>query len=261
MNLTYLDSNSWLIELGNTRILLDPWLVGDLVLGGTPWLFRASRSTPHPIPEHVDLILLSQGLADHAHPETLKVLDRTIPVVASPSAAKIVTDLGYQQVTALAHGEWFDWQGRLTIQAFPGSPIGPFLTENAYLLADTVQQERLYYEPHGYHHPSLQQEKPVDVVITPLINAELPLVGPIIKGQDSALTIAQWLRPQVMLPTAAGGDVEYEGVLLTLLREVGTLEAVQTLLQENGLSTRVLQPKSGDRLDLTFAASNPSTGS
>lgn len=256
MNLTYLDSNSWLIDLGHTRILLDPWLVGDLVLGGASWLFRASRRKPHPIPESVDLILLSQGLPDHAHPETLKVLDRTIPVVASPSAAKVVSELGYQQVTALAHGESFDWQGQLKIQAFPGSPLGPFLTENAYLLTDTVNQERLYYEPHGYHHPSLEQEDPVDVVLTPLTNAELPLVGPIIKGQDSALTVAQWLRPQVMLPTAAGGDVTYEGLLLAVLKEVGTLDDLRTRLQENGLTTQVLEPKSGDRLEITPQAAN-----
>jgi L-ascorbate metabolism protein UlaG (beta-lactamase superfamily) len=261
MNLTYLDSNSWLIDLGHTRILLDPWLVGDLVLGGAPWLFRASRQKPHPIPEEIDLILLSQGLPDHAHPETLKVLDRNIPVVASPSAAKVVNDLGYQHVTALAHGELLDWQERLKIQAFPGSPLGPFVTENAYLLTDTVNQERLYYEPHGYHHPSLEQEEPVTVVLTPLTNAELPLLGPIIQGRDSALTVARWLRPQVMLPTAAGGDVTYGGLLLALLKEVGTLDDVRTHLRESGLTTRVLEPKSGDRLEITPQVTNFSTGS
>ncbi|MEM1369418.1 MAG: MBL fold metallo-hydrolase, partial [Cyanobacteria bacterium P01_H01_bin.15] len=31
MHLTYLDSNSWLIELAGQQILLDPWLVDDLV--------------------------------------------------------------------------------------------------------------------------------------------------------------------------------------------------------------------------------------
>ena len=33
MHLTWLDSNSWLIEMGGQRILLDPWLSGPLVFG------------------------------------------------------------------------------------------------------------------------------------------------------------------------------------------------------------------------------------
>ena len=31
MYLTWLDSNSWLIEMGGKRVLLDPWLVGSLI--------------------------------------------------------------------------------------------------------------------------------------------------------------------------------------------------------------------------------------
>jgi L-ascorbate metabolism protein UlaG (beta-lactamase superfamily) len=38
MNLTYFDSNSWLIEIDGKRILLDPWLVGDLTFGSLTWL-------------------------------------------------------------------------------------------------------------------------------------------------------------------------------------------------------------------------------
>jgi len=250
MHLTYLDSNSWLIDLDHTRILLDPWLVGDLVFGGARWLFRGFRTTPRSIPDRIDLILLSQGLEDHAHPETLKALDRTIPVIASPNAAKVVTNLGYHQVTAIAPGESFTWKDQVTVQAFPGSPIGPLLTENAYLISDRLHHTRLYYEPHGYHAPALQQEEPVDVVITPLINLELPLVGPFIRGQESALTVARWLRPQVMLPTAAGGDIQFEGVLLAVLKATGSLDAFQQRLQESQLSTRVLDPKPGDRLQI-----------
>ena len=94
MYLTWLDSNSWLIEIGSKQILIDPWIVGPLVFGNLSWLFKGERLTPRNIPEKVDLIVLSQGLEDHAHPETLKQLDKNIPVVASPTAAKVVQDLG-----------------------------------------------------------------------------------------------------------------------------------------------------------------------
>ncbi|NJO70763.1 MAG: MBL fold metallo-hydrolase, partial [Oscillatoriales cyanobacterium RM1_1_9] len=56
MYLTWLDSNSWLLEMGQKRILIDPWLVGPLVFGNLPWLFKGERLQPRGIPESIDLI-------------------------------------------------------------------------------------------------------------------------------------------------------------------------------------------------------------
>ncbi|MFB2923962.1 MULTISPECIES: MBL fold metallo-hydrolase [Aerosakkonema] len=250
MYLTWFDSNSWLIEIGGKRILLDPWLVGALVFGKIDWLFKGMKQTQRPIPENIDLILLSQGLEDHAHPETLKQLDRTIPVVGSPNAAKVARELGYTQVTALPHGETFAIDKSIEIKATPGSPIGPTLIENGYLLKELETGFTLYYEPHGYHPPSLKEAAPVDVVITPIIDLALPLVGPIIKGTKSALSVAKLLQPQVMLPTAAGGDVVFEGLLMFLLKAVGSADEFRSKLAENNLSTRVIEAKPGERFEL-----------
>lgn len=251
MYLTWLDNNSWLIELGNQRILLDPWLVGSLVFGNMPWLFKGEHTQTPPIPEQIDLILLSQGLEDHAHPETLRQLNRDIPVVASANAAKVVRALGYTRVTVLGHGEQFS-VGNLTIQAVPGSPIGPLLVENGYLLTDTETGTKLYYEPHGNHSPSLQNNAPVDVVITPIVDLEIPLLGPIIKGSQSVLEVVEWLRPQVLLPTAAGGNVAFDGLLVSVLRARGSLENLQQQLAQRQFSTQVLTPRPGERFNLNL---------
>lgn len=250
MYLTWLDSNSWLIELASQRILLDPWLVGPLVFGNQPWLFKSDRRRERPIPDNIDLILLSQGLEDHAHPPTLKQLDRDIPVVASVNAAKIVQELNYTQITPLAHGESFSLGNQLEIKAIPGSPIGPFLVENAYILRDLETGTSLYYEPHGSHSPSLKNEGPIDVAIAPIVDLSLPLVGSIIKGKESALELAKMLQPQVMLPTAAGGDVIFEGLLMSLIRAQGTIEDFRSLLAKHEISTRVIDPKPGDRFQV-----------
>lgn len=249
MHLTYLDSNSWLIELGGQRILLDPWLVGPLVFGNAGWFFKAERRKARPIPESIDLILLSQGLEDHAHPETLKKLERQIPVVGSANGAKVVRQLGYSQVTELAHGQSLTL-GKLEIQAVPGSPIGPMLTENGYLLKDLESGYTLYYEPHGYHAPILKNLAPIDVVITPIINLGLPLLGPILKGTETALQLATWVKPQVMLPTAAGGDIAFEGLLVSLLRAEGNLEDFRSMLARQNLATRVIAPTPWERFEV-----------
>ncbi|WP_199250090.1 MBL fold metallo-hydrolase [[Phormidium] sp. ETS-05] len=254
MNVTYLDSNSWLIEFAGQRILLDPWLVGPLVFGNAGWLFQGERRSPRSIPENIDLILLSQGLEDHAHPATLKALDRHIPVAASPNAAKVAQGLGYTRVTAVAHGGKFTVGNRLEIKALPGSPIGPTLIENAYILKDLDTGITLYYEPHGFHSPALNQEAPIDVAITPIVNLSIPILGPIIKGRETALELAKLVKPQIMLPTAAGGDVVFSGLLVSVLRAEGNLEDFRSLLARHGLSTQVIEPTPGEPVELSLTS-------
>lgn len=258
MEVTWLDSNSWLLELGGQRVLLDPWLVGDLVFGNQAWLFKGNHPHPRPLPTDIDLILLSQGLEDHAHPPTLKALDRSIPVVGSPSAAKVAQGLGYSQVTALTHGEIWT-SGHLSIKAVPGSPIGPTTVENGYVLRDTQMGTSLFYEPHGFHRESLKAEAPVDVVITPVLDLALPLVGPIIRGHQGALELAEWLQPQVILPTADAAEVRYSGLLLSLLKAVGGTEVLQRSLQAKGYSTQVLSPQVGQPIPLDLTSTPAST--
>ncbi|GAB4538157.1 MAG: MBL fold metallo-hydrolase [Pleurocapsa sp.] len=252
MQLTYLDSNSWLIEIDGKKILLDPWLVGELTFGDQSWLFRGKKNNPQPIPENIDIILLSQGLEDHAHPPTLKVLDRNIPVVASPNAAKVVKELGYTDITALEHGESFNLGNAVEIKAVPGSLIGVNLVENGYIIKGLESGKNIYYEPHGNHSDSLQEAESIDVVITPLVSLKLPLIGAVIKGQETSLKLCQWLKPQVILSTAAGGDIDFQGLLISILKPEGTLEDFNRLLEQNNLSTIAIDPKSGETMELSL---------
>ncbi len=255
MYLTWLDSNSWLIEMAGQRILLDPWLVGPLVFGNAAWFFKGVRRHPKPIPDNIDLILLSQGLPDHAHPPTLAQLERSIPVVGSPGAAKVAQDLDYTQVTALDHGETFT-VGALQIQAFPGAPIGPLLVENAYILKDVNENRSLYYEPHGYHAPELQGSGPVDVVIAPIEDLKLPLVGSFIRGGKVTLDLVKQLQPKVVLPTTTGGDIEYSGLLNTLLSSKGGIEDFNKLLSQHECSAQILAPTPGKRFEVPLPQEN-----
>ncbi len=243
MQLTWLDSNSWLIEIAQCRILLDPWLVGSLVFGNSTWLLEGKKKTSHPIPENIDFILLSQGLEDHAHPPTLKILDHSLPVVASVNGAKICQNLGYCTITSLDHNQSYIFDNKLEIKAIAGSPVGPSLVENAYIIKDLTTDESIYYEPHGFHSPNLQEEK-VKVIITPLTNIKIPLIGPVIKGQESAVEVCNWLKPEYILSTAAGGDIDFKGLLTKVLKPEGTIDRFRQLLKEQNINTRVIEPES-----------------
>lgn len=249
MNVTWLDSNSWLWEIAGQRLLVDPWLVGSLTFNNAGWLFRGERPVPRPLPEAVDVILLSQGLEDHAHPETLQSLDKSIPVVGSPNAAKVARQLGFQTVTELDHGETFQGQG-WSVKAVPGAPVGPTLLENGYVLTEQSTGLKLFYEPHGFHQAELRAEGPVDVVITPMMDLSLPLLGPIIRGLKSAQELAEWLQPRVMLPTAHAGEAQYQGILVSLLQASGGVEEIQQALSSAGKAVQVLNPTVGDAIEL-----------
>ena len=254
MYLTWLDNNSWLIELGGKRILLDPWLVGQLVFAEMPWLFKGVLPHDRLVPEALDLILLSQGLPDHSHPPTLERLDHTLPVVGSPAAAEVVEKMGYTQVTALDHGQIYKLGSDLEIKAVPGSLVGPTTVENGYLLKELSTGLQLYYEPHGFHSQEILNSAPIDVVITPMLLITLPLVGPVIKGGQQTIELAKQVLPQVMLPTAATSETHYEGLLARLVHGEGGPDRIRQGLTEANLPTRVLTPTPGQRTEIPLQA-------
>lgn len=259
MKLTWFDANSWLVEAGSWRILVDPWLVGDLVFANAPWLVKGVRSHNIDIPQNIDFILLSQGLADHAHPETLERLDKSIPVVASPDGAKVAKDIGYESVTVANHGDRIEpdksgTQGKsLAIEALEGAIVGATKRENGYVLSFLELDTRLYYEPHGYPDlERLQAIGSIDVVITPVADITLMKIAPVVRGGSVALEIAQKLKPQVMLPTAENGRVNYEGLISSALSTSGGAKELRSQLQAEGLDTQVVQPTSGETVELSL---------
>ncbi len=248
MQFTYIGSNSWFLEIGDRRILLDPWLVGPLVFGNAAWLFKGTHRQPPAQPENINLILLSQGLEDHAHRQTLASLDKAIPVAGSPSAAKVARELGFKDVSSLPHGTTHT-VGTLEIQAYPGAPVGP-QRENAYLLRDLANGKTLYYEPHGFPPEDIKACAPVDAVISPTISLKIPLLGSVINGNDSALQLAEWLQPKYFFSTASGGDIEFSGLLISLLKAVGSTEELRDRLAAKNLATKAVDPVPGEPIAL-----------
>ena len=259
MKLTRIDLNSWIFDLAGLKILVDPWLVDPLVFYGQPWLFTAYHNTPvaftpDTLPP-LDLILISQGLDDHCHKPTLEQLDRSIPVIASPTAAQVVKQLGYQQVTALSPWQTQTFANALEITAIPGAEIQPGQVENGYVLRDRSKSTTLYYEPHLFPSQAAIQSQigPVDVAIAPVVGQIFPLLGQVIMGSEQALELVKVLQPRYYVPTTLG-DIRATGILPSLVKTVGSLEEFRDRLLASGLPTQLLLPQPGETLELLGVA-------
>ena len=249
---TYGGANGWLLEFGHPdgagpplRVLVDPWLEGPLVFPPGPWLLKGERAEPLPAPEAIDLLLLTQGLADHCHPPSLALLSRDLPVVGSPSAAARVRQLGFRHVTALAPGSEHRVDD-LCITATAGAPVPQ--TENGYLLAHPGGN--LYLEPHGFLGRELTARR-LDAVITPVIDLGLPLAGAFVRGRQVLPELLELFQPTTVLASTTGGDVRFSGVIAGLLRSEGTFEEAGALVERaSGGTTRLIDPVPGVAYDL-----------
>ena len=208
---TYLGANGWLLEIAGLRVLLDPWLSGALVFPPGAWLLKGEMPELMPIPDQLDLLLLTQGLPDHAHPETLQALSKQIPVVASAAASRVVQRLGFETITELRPGDTTTIAG-LKIQATAGAAVPA--VENGYLL--DWPEGSLYLEPHGVLDPAIDQRS-VDTLITPVVDLGLPMLGAFITGARVMPDLISRFQPKTVLASTTGGDVKFSGIISSLL--------------------------------------------
>ena len=243
---TYFGANGWLLEFDSYRVLLDPWLTGELSFPPGPWLLKGTLAHDWAVPGNLDLLLLSQGQPDHAHPETLQLLPKDLQIVCSPSAAKVVKRLGFKQVHQLNPGETTHFAA-LTIRASAGAMV-PSL-ENGYLLKHSAGN--IYLEPHGFLDKQIEAQI-IDAVITPVVDLGLPLAGAFIKGRRVLPELLKRFKPQTVLASTAGGDVRFEGLLSRFMQMEGSTEEIAAMLPAQ---VDLIDPEPGKRYALN---SNPS---
>jgi len=238
---TYYGSSGWLLEFGDFRILVDPWLTGTLSFPPGPWLIEGKLPSEQKAPENLDLILLTQGLADHAHPPTLETLPKSIPLVGSRSAVSLAESLGFEKVSAIKPGEALKIKD-LSIEASAGAPVPNI--ENGYVL--THPMGSIYLEPHGFLDKKLSARK-LDAVITPVVNITLPLVGAFLKGKDTLPELINRFNPLTILASTTGGDAMFTGILSNLMKMEGSSEEASISINK---SIMFIDPKQGNKYQL-----------
>jgi L-ascorbate metabolism protein UlaG (beta-lactamase superfamily) len=82
--------NTWLLEWGGIRCLIDPWLTGSEVYAGT-WFNEQWHATTPVAPADVpsfDAIIITQAFSDHCHLETLSQLPADKPIYGDAATCR-----------------------------------------------------------------------------------------------------------------------------------------------------------------------------
>ena len=230
----YYGANGWLIQLDNTRILIDPWLNGELTFPPGDWLIKGKLAKEIEVPRDIDFLLLTQGQPDHAHPPTLEKIDKNIEVIASQAACEVVKQIGFRTIHMLKPGDAFK-KNDLNIQATSGASVPNI--ENGYIIETGL--ESIYIEPHGFLDTKIKP-RDIDLLITPVIDFSLPLAGKFIKGNTVLPQLLKLFNPKTILASTTGGEITYTGVLNKLIKVEGSPDDISLFENTN---TNLINPE------------------
>jgi L-ascorbate metabolism protein UlaG (beta-lactamase superfamily) len=254
---TWYGCNSWAatFRASGVRVLVDPWLVGDLSFWGTTRLFTGVKPAydPAAVAAGADLLLLSMALEDHCHRPTLAALPKSLPVVAGPAAAAVAREMGFASVTEVAHGrEVAVAGGRLAVRGTQGALVGPPWSQRqlGFVLSETAPGGvRLYYEPHAdFAAASVAEVGRVDVAVSPPCTQSLLGYG-IVKGESESVPLLKLLRPAAVV-ALMNADFAARGPLAALIDDRGGPEELRRQLaaEPELRGVRVLVPREGEPL-------------
>ena len=230
---TYYGANGWLLEFEKIRILIDPWLNGDLTFPPGDWLIKGELGIQIYPPKDINFLLITQGQADHAHPPTLERIRKSIPVVASEAASRVVSRMGFTKVNTIKPGEAFTYEN-LNILATAGASV-PNL-ENGYIIDCNL--DSVYIEPHGFLDNKIKPRQ-IDLVITPVIDFTLPIAGKFIKGKTVLPELLKLFNPSTVLASTTGGDITFTGIINNLIKVDGSVDDISLF---KDISTNLINP-------------------
>jgi L-ascorbate metabolism protein UlaG (beta-lactamase superfamily) len=255
---TALEGNTFKLCFPSTRItvLADPWLVGPLTFG--PPALAALYSGVKPAGDlgtvqasDASVLLLSQGLDDHAHRPTLEKLDKRLPVVASPSAAAVATALGFTSVQSVPHGQSCVVAG-LRFTATQGALVGPpwSTRENGFFISEESGDGLVvYYEPHlDYTRDSVARALQAvggrcDVAVVPTTAVSLAGYPLVMGSPEAVMDLIRLLQPAVLVPLR-NDQIKEEGAIAPFVQfSEPSIAAVRAQLAASpALRTRLVEP-------------------
>ncbi len=200
--------NSWWLDWGGTRLIIDPWLTGSEIDGGR-WFNEQWHATPPVSPAQAppaDAILVSQSYNDHCHLDTIGLLPGDLPLLATPKPLarlrKAFPERECRPVPLFPQEE-MTLDG-LSIRALaPRRRIDPIY----YAVVIRRESEVILIAPHGFELDAGQvaslQHHRIRLLITTFATVELPAIlgGKVNPGLPNARRLVEQLQPDYVVNT------------------------------------------------------------
>ena len=241
---TLLGHATVLLELGETRIVIDPLFRSTLVLGA----FTRAEEPPAP-PERPDAILVSHQHPDHLDFRSIRQLGDGVPVVAPSGSGRLLQRHGIGDVRELAPGESTAF-GAVEVVATPAVhdgrrwPIGRHAEPLGYELR--AEGARIYFAGDTDLFDGMRELAGVDLALLPIAGIG-PSVGAGHLDPERAVKAAAMLRPRVVVPIHWGTFLraDLHRRRPELLTEPPTELKRLMAEREPGVEVRVLRPGEG----------------
>ena len=234
--------NSWHLEFGNTRVLVDPWLKGAEV-DFFSWFNKQSHSTASvsisDVPTY-DVVLITQKYPDHFHIETLLELNPKRLVVPKSIYQKVKRALPGSEVYTFDQWSESVSDSSLNLHHIPSyRSIDPIY--DALLLEDG--SESVLLATHGYDprwRELINGYPPVALALTPFNHYRLPKVlgGDVSPGMTAVEALIQDLSPTHIVATH-DEDKQASG-LIPMLANITWAPSDQELLKSELFKDRLL---------------------
>ena len=199
---------SWWISWGGTSFIVDPWLIGSEIDGGSWFNEQWHVTEPVAIPDLpvYDFILITQSYNDHCHKETIAALENKSHIKATTKAYNKTRKWGLaEKVEELPDFSTYspDTDGLGIYALHPGNRIDPVY----YGVVITSGAEAIVLASHGFTLNHAQQSWlshfNVRLLITSFSEIQLPgfMGGKVNPGMDNVHELFSTHKPQHIINT------------------------------------------------------------
>jgi L-ascorbate metabolism protein UlaG (beta-lactamase superfamily) len=198
MAVTFVGHATVLIEVGGTRVLTDPLLrlhVGPLI--------RRSPVPPASVHRDLDAVVISHAHIDHFDVPSLRLVDKTTPVLAPRATQKLLRRIGFADVTEMVPGQSREIGAGVVVTATPaehGTSRHPFAEEgNALGFVVRGSQSAYFAGDTGLFDEMAGLAGDLDVALLPVGGWGPRLPDDHLNPLTAAKALAL-LRPRVAIP-------------------------------------------------------------
>ncbi|MCA2977326.1 MAG: MBL fold metallo-hydrolase [Myxococcaceae bacterium] len=238
------DYQSWRVDVGGRRVLVDPWLTTELTYA-FGLATRRRAFSPAEAEREADLLVLTAHFGDHLHPPSLALLPKVLPAWSTAAGCRRLGAVGFTRAQVASPGQVVALGSGASLTFV--SPGFPFSTSALGLVFEEAGK-RAYLEAHVTTAQRLGQVGRVDLLVTTAEGVRLFGVQLSMDARRAA-RMAAAAGARVVAPTGLHPHAA-KGLLPSLLSVRSEPDALQRELERCGSRAQARWLRPGEAVEL-----------